>query len=108
MRATKSTNARRRAYMRDGRNVCTRTLDERVVEEEEQGPDVVRELGAAEQALADVDDIADLRVYQAVLPEVEGGVERRGGDTEGDEDAWHYAEDRVRPWEGENGQTDVF
>ena len=94
--------------MRDGRNVCTRTLDERVVEEEEQGPDVVRELGAAEQALANVDDVADLRVYEAVLPEVEGGVERSGGDTERDEDARYYAKDRVRPREGEDGETDIL
>ena len=62
MWATRGMYARREAYIRDEGDACTRTLNERVVEEEEQGPDVVRELGAAEQALADVDDVADLRV----------------------------------------------
>ena len=44
------------------------TLDERVVEDEEHGRDVVRELRAAEEHLANVADVADLGVLETEPP----------------------------------------
>jgi hypothetical protein len=51
-----------------------RTLDECVIQHEEKRCHVVRDLGSPKELLADVTDVAQFWMFEAVPPEHEGSV----------------------------------
>lgn len=51
------------------------TLDERVIQHEENRCHIVRDLRSSKKFLADITYIAQLRMFKAVPPEDEGSVQ---------------------------------
>ena len=82
--------------------------DEDVVEDEGEGGELVGDLVLAKDLVANVADVEQMRVAQAVPPQDERGVERRETDAKGSDQATGHTEVAECPRERQNGETDVF
>ena len=82
--------------------------DEDVVEDEGEGGELVGDLVLAKDLVANVADVEQMRVAQAVPPQDERGVERGETDAKGSDQSTGHAEVAECPRERQNGETDVF
>lgn len=82
--------------------------DEDVVEDKRDGRKLVGDLVLAKNLVANVADVEEMRMTQAVPPEDERGVQHRCTDTKGGEKTTGHTEIGVCPWEGQNGKADVL